>query len=131
MRKTTISVPIYITLPKKTMEDKKYGLNMNSYRNWNFHLSNTLKKEFKRIIAPQLKNKRFDYPTIEYCLYYPDKRSRDKMNFASIISKFFLDALVECGCILDDNDYFIGREIAEIPQIDKENPRCDIILTEL
>jgi len=104
---------------------------MNCYRNWQFHLSNILKQQFKELVSPKLKGKKFDSPSIEYFLHFPDSRRRDKMNFVAVVSKFFLDTLVECGCVQDDNDSFIGRESAETLEKDKENPRCDIVLTEL
>ena len=131
MKKTTISVPIYLVQPRKTKKDKKYSLSMNAYRNWQFHLSNVLKRQFKDIVRPQLEGKTFNNPSIEYFLYFPDKRRRDKFNFASIVAKFFLDAMVECNCIEDDNDSFIGRESVEFIGVDKESPRCEVVLTEI
>ena len=86
---------------------------MNAYKGWHFIVANKFKKEFKEQMRSQLEGKAFNNPTIEYFLYYKDNRRRDKMNFASIISKFLLDAMTELGCIEDDNDEFIGRECVE------------------
>ena len=40
---------------------------------------------------------------ITYNVYFRDKRKRDLMNFISVADKFFLDDLVNKGCIIDDN----------------------------
>lgn len=127
MRKTIITAPLHLNKTKT----KKVGLSMNNYRTWHFHVSNKLKKDFKEAVRSQLEGNTFDHPCIEYFMYYPDNRRHDKMNFAAVISKFFLDAMTEFGCIPDDNDDYIGRESIESMGVDKENPRCEIIITEL
>jgi Holliday junction resolvase RusA-like endonuclease len=44
--------------------------------------------------------------------------------------KFFLDALVELGCIEDDNDNFIKETKYNGDKIDKQNPRVEVRITE-
>lgn len=126
MKKTTITVPTHLIV-----DGKRIALSMNQYRNLHYFTLNKLKKDFKQQISSQIDGKKFDRFCVEYFLYYKDNRRHDKMNFASVVSKFFLDALVECGCIPDDNDNYVGRESVEAMGIDKENPRCEIVITEL
>lgn len=121
-----IKSPLYIDMGVRKV--KRYYLNMNGYRNWHFQISNNLKKKYKELIKDQVKDLKLRRVGIDYQLYYKDKRKRDKMNIVCVVSKFFLDALVEYGCIDDDNDEFIGEERILTPKIDKENPRCEIIL---
>ncbi len=72
-------------------------------------------------------NFKTDYiESIVYQLYWNDKRKRDKMNYYSIIDKFFMDTLVEHKCITDDNDKFVGDVLCKKPIIDGEivEPYC-------
>jgi CRISPR/Cas system endoribonuclease Cas6 (RAMP superfamily) len=117
--------PLHITLSKKEGA-KKYHLNMNNYRNWHYQVSNNLKKKYKEIISWQIEGKKFTVANMEYRLFYPDKRRRDKMNVIAVIDKFFMDALVESGCIEDDNDKYVGEVLIRVPEIDRDNPRCEI-----
>lgn len=134
MKKTTIICPLYLPCRKRrkdgTMRDAQQGLSMNAYRGWHFIVANKFKIAFKEQVRNQLEGKVFTYPTIEYFLYYKDNRRRDKMNFATIISKFLLDAMTEFNCIEDDCDEYVGRESTEAIGIDKDNPRCEVIITE-
>ena len=57
-----IIVPLYITLPRKTKKDKKISLNLNWYRNVNFHTNNEVKKKFKEIVKPQLVGTKYKTP---------------------------------------------------------------------
>jgi len=132
-----ITSPLYVMIQwkikKKWKKPKaiKRWLNLNYYKGRFRYTSNNIKKEYKRIIKPQLKGLKFKWIiTLSYQLYYPDKRKRDKGNVLSIIQKFFLDALTECWCIIDDNDDYIWIEIQHIPIYDKWNGRCEITITE-
>ena len=108
---------------------KKYYLNLNSYRNWHYQVNNNVKKAYKAVMLEQLQDLRLKKIDIEYQLFYGDKRKRDKGNITSVIQKFFLDALVETGCIVDDNDSFVGVETLCEPIYDKGKPRCEITIT--
>jgi len=104
---------------------------MNNFRNWQFHLSNDLKKLFSEAIKiPEL-----DSPLaackIKFIFYYPTYQRRDIDNSLSVIAKFTQDALVEAKVILDD-DYTVVRSITgEYGGHDKHNPRCEIIIQEI
>jgi len=122
-----VILPLYIDIPRKTKKDKRYYLNINGYRNWCYIVNNQIKKKFKNKISSQLIFK-LNKPKIEYKLFYKDKRNRDKMNIITVIDKFFMDALVESNCFKDDNDKNTGEVIIRNPEIDKENPRCEVTL---
>ena len=104
----TIKVPIYVTLGK--VKKKKYYLNINLYRNQVGHLSNNIKKEFKRIAEPLIPIDVFyDQFEVEYELYLPNKLKRDVANVCSVIDKFFCDAFVELGHAPDDNYEYLKK----------------------
>lgn len=130
MTKVTISMPLFIKLAKKAT-GKKYHINLNNYRNWNFNASNKLKENYKNIAVEKLENAptiRAEKVTIIYELFRGDKRKFDLMNILSIHDKFFSDALVWLGCLPDDNIKHLDELIFKYGGIDKENPRVDITI---
>lgn len=76
----------------------------------------------------KLKWLKFKNPNLLYQFYYARNGKHDKSNFSSVISKYFLDSLVNYWCIEDDSDEFVGFEASAYWWIDKENPRCDIYI---
>ena len=98
-----IELPLFIELGIK--KPKKYYLNMNGYRNWHHHLNNDIKTKFSKSISIPT-GMRFKKITVEYILYFKTRTKRDGMNVASVLSKFFLDSLVQQGVISDD-DYTV------------------------
>ena len=120
------SVPLYIELGSK----RTYYLNLNNYRNWDYHLSNTLKTKFTDLMKPQLTGlKPINRPiSIVYELYVKDKRRRDFCNITYLVSKFFEDALQKYGVIIDDDTTHYTMCTHKYMGIDKENPRVDITI---
>ena len=102
-------MPLYVDLGKR--KRKRYYFNLNNYRNWHYQVNNHLKRSYKALVAPQIKNKVFRYVKLTFTLYRTDKRRVDRSNVLSIHEKFFCDALVESGCIIDDNDNYLDRHI--------------------
>jgi Holliday junction resolvase RusA-like endonuclease len=97
---------------------------MNWYRNAQHFESNQVKKQFKALVASQLKDVELEVPVwVKYQVFKPSKRRLDKMNVASVTSKFVLDALSEFGVIPDDNDDYIKDEIILPTVHDKEDER--------
>ena len=124
-------MPLYL-ITAKSGNGKKYRLNMNEYRNWKGVVSNTVKIKYKEVVSSQLKGLKLKAPIqITFVLYKSSKRRTDRANQCCIHEKFFCDALVELGCLEDDNDNYIVRSIYETGGIDRENPRMDIIIEEL
>lgn len=111
---------------------KYFVLNINQYRNACFFTLNTAKKKYKELIQDQLINiSKLDKIYLTYVVYPKDKKLFDLDNVCSIHAKFFQDALVECGCIDEDNYlYIIGSETL-FGEIDKNNPRVEIHITEV
>lgn len=93
-------LPISVTLERKTKPDREIMLNINNYRNWQFHLNNQLKQAFEPISGQGFSANKI---CISYQVEKRTKRKYDTMNIVSIVDKFFLDWLVKTGCLLDDN----------------------------
>ena len=67
---------------------------------------------------------------MEYLLY-PSNANCDLMNVVSVIDKFLNDALQDCGVVINDNIKFYKHMIATVKEIDKDNPRIEIKITEI
>ena len=50
------------------------------------------------------------------------------MNVVSVIDKLLNDALQDSGVVVNDNIKFYKHMIATVKEIDKENPRIEIIV---
>ena len=123
--------PLFVQLAKSG-KGKKYHLNLNQYRNWYYAVNNNIKKKYKEIITDQIKDLRFEGKLrLTYTLFRGTKRKGDKMNVLCIHDKFFCDALVELGCIDDDNDDYIVEHIFNLGGYDKGNGRVEITLEEV
>jgi len=127
-----ISAPLYADfgINRRTGKVNRYYYNLGAYRNWHYAVSNKLKKHYKSVIRPQVDGMQFDYITLTFVLHRGDNRVVDRANILSIHEKFFCDALVECGCLPDDNDSYIKWTKYRTGGIDKSNPRVDIIVRE-
>lgn len=124
-----IDLPLFITLPRKTKADKKMIINLNNYRNWHYITSNQTKEAYKEQIRPMLDGVKFDRQIRLHFIYFkPSARRSDRSNVLSIQEKFFCDALVECGCIPDDNDDIIIETRYSGGSIDRENPRVEVYI---
>lgn len=126
-----LSVPIKLEVG--VVKKKTYYLNLNGYRNWQFQLNNQLKKTFKIQVAEKIRELTPVTGTckITYTIYYPTRRLFDIDNIGSVITKFTHDALVEFG-ILEDDNYKIVEEITyKFGGIDKDDPRCDVVIEEI
>jgi Holliday junction resolvase RusA-like endonuclease len=124
------SVPIRLEVGLR--KKKMYYLNLNGYRNWQFQLNNQLKKTFKLEVGDTVRGLTPVTGTckVTYYIYYPTKRVFDIDNIGSVITKFTHDALVELGILEDDNYNYIHEIVFKFGGVDKENPRCDVILEE-
>lgn len=111
---------------------KKFMLNLNPYRNAHYQVLNRAKDEYKRIMHNEIA----DLPKMEriwlnYEVYVGDKKIHDGMNIVSIISKFFLDALVAYGKLKDDNLKIVGHEEINYGGYDKGRARVMIYIRPL
>jgi Holliday junction resolvase RusA-like endonuclease len=53
------------------------------------------------------------------------------MNVISVVSKFLLDSITDYGCWEDDSDDYIKKETILPTELDRENPRVEIIIKEI
>ena len=123
------SLPLYLETGKR--KKKKNYLNLNQYRNWPFHQSNSLKVQMKKVVKEACPEFRFENFTLDYTLYLMDRRLRDVSNVCSVIDKFQCDALVELGYVPDDNYTFLKDIGYHFGGVDKENPRCEVTIREV
>ena len=124
--------PLSVTLPRKTVKDKKIYLNMNTYRNLHHRISNDAKKAYSEALREQLEGLSIQTPVeVTYKVYKGSKRRLDKMNVVSVVSKFLLDSITEYGCWEDDNDDYVKKETIEPTELDRDNPRVEIIIKEI
>lgn len=125
-----IICPLYIDLPRKTKKDRRVYINMNSYRNLHYLVSNNVKREYKESLREQLEGITIETPVdVTYQVFKGSKRRLDKMNVIAVTSKFLLDAITEYGCWEDDNDDYVKTETLLPTKYDKENPRVEVIIT--
>lgn len=124
--------PLFVTLPRKTVKDKRIALNMNTYRNLHHRISNDAKKAYSEALREQLEGLSIQTPVeVTYKVYKASKRRLDKMNVVSVVSKFLLDSITEYGCWEDDNDDYVKKETIMPTELDRENPRVEIIIKEI
>ena len=127
-----ITSPLFVTLPRKTVKDKRIALNMNTYRNLHHRISNDAKKAYSEALREQLKDLSIQTPVeVTYKVYKASKRRLDKMNVISVVSKFLLDSITDYGCWEDDNDDYVKTETILPTELDRENPRVEIIIKEI
>ena len=128
----TIISPLFVMLPRKTKADKRVSLNMNTYRNLHHSVSGQAKKEYTKLVREQLINLDIQTPVeITYKVYRASNRRLDKMNVISVVSKFLLDAITEYGCWEDDNDIHVKTETILPTELDRVNPRVEVIIKEI
>lgn len=130
-KEITISVPLFVMIPRKTMPDKKYIINLNYYRNWMGIVNNNIKKGYKELVLPQVQGLSFNNIEVTLTLFKATKRKTDRANVLSIHEKFFCDALVEAGCLPDDNDSHLVATHYYSGGLDRDNPRVEIAIKEV
>jgi hypothetical protein len=128
-----IILPLSVTIPRKTKADKVFILNLNAYRNANFHILNDAKIAWKDIVREAIPCipvlNRPEAPFIfTYTIYAANNRKFDLANVCSIIDKFTCDALIEFGVIPDDSYKIIPKIDYRFGGVDKNSPRCELLI---
>lgn len=124
-----IIAPLYIDIERKTMKDKRYYINMNTYRNLHHRVNGMLKKKYLEAVREQLEGVKIETPCeIIYRVIKPSKRRLDKMNVVSVTSKYLLDAITELDCWEDDSDDFVKKETILPTEYEKDNGRVEILI---
>jgi len=113
----------------KTERSKIYSLNLNVYRNLQFHVNNALKIKFREVCKKAISDKykiipEYERVQIEYRLFLPSKRKSDIGNWGAVVQKFTEDALVNIGIIEDDHYEIVYATCYRFGGIDPKNPRC-------
>lgn len=130
MNSVTITLPIYYTEYFKTKKDKTFLVGLNWYRNAHFMLNNKVKHHYHEIIEEKVRGLKFNRIVTSYKVYVA-RNGTDGHNIRSIIEKYALDALVDCGVIEDDSTpTYVVKDLGSEYFIDKESPRFEMTITE-
>lgn len=123
-----LDMPLWVFVPRKTMPDRKFIINLNNYRNWQRFVEHTIKDQYKQVVKDRLKLPEglLGNISIKYTLFKNDKRVCDIANILSIQDKYFSDALVELGYLEDDNYNFLKDIHYCWGGISKDHPRVEI-----
>lgn len=125
-----VELPLHLMVGKRKV--KSLPLNLNHYRNAHFHVLNNMKVQFKEAISSQLNFPKFEEPVkISYVLYPPTKREIDISNVLCIVDKYFCDALVESGLLVDDNFKYLPQVEFRFGGVDRVNPRAEAFIEKL
>lgn len=107
--------------------ERFFYVNLNQYRNADFHTLNKAKILFKELVQDQInKLPTFEWVTLQYYFFPGSHRDMDTNNVCSIADKFFSDALVESGKLEDDNYRFLRDTRFTPMDVDKTNPRVEV-----
>ena len=131
MTELTLTLPLFVDLPRKTKKAKRIYLSNNVTRNLNFHSLNAAKHAIKDMVWSQLEHippsEALQAPVeVEVKFYTPDKRDRDLANFCCTVEKFADDAVVEFGLLEDDSVKFLKKVTYIYAGIDRNNPRFEL-----
>lgn len=126
-----LSLPLSIAIGSS--KRKKFILNLNQFRNLHYRSLNNCKRNYADIVSTLCGDRPYRIPPDTavlaiYIYYAPTKRLVDVANPCSILDKFTCDAIVKRGVMVDDN----VRHLKEVRYVwggvDRENPRCDLLL---
>ncbi len=123
-----ITLPIYYIRKFKSKASEKSLIGLNWYRNAHYRVSNETKKLYHKRVKELIGDNKFNRVKIKYTVYVA-RKGTDGGNVRSIIEKFFLDGLVECGAIPDDDILHVIGDSSEY-FIDLKNPRIEIEIIE-
>ncbi len=128
-----IILPLFVMLPRKTKEDKKFILNLNVFRNAHHHTMNDAKVAWKEVVRDALKAAKFwieDIPDPPYLSTYTvfpgNNRAFDLANVLPAVQKFTDDALQELGVIKNDNIRFIFAINYRVGEMVKGEGHCEL-----
>jgi Holliday junction resolvase RusA-like endonuclease len=122
-----IDLPLEVYYSKK----KKFILNLNNYRNAHYRVLSISKRLYSENLVPRLKGfDRFTEPvSLTYTYYARSKRRLDISNPCSIIDKFACDALVKAEILEDDSFKQIKEVVYKFGGVEKDNPRCELVIS--
>ena len=128
----TVSSPLLVYLPRKTMKDKSWILNLNIYRNTNRFTLNDVKIIYKKLMKKQIESLPIlNKVAVRFILFAGSKRKMDTPNVCCIHDKFFMDAVVEFGKLADDTFDHYTETGYKYGGVDRGNPRVEIEIYEI
>ncbi len=121
-----IDLPLEVFYSK----NKKFILNLNNYRNAHYRVLSTAKRIYSDNLVPRLEGfDSFSEPvTLTYTYYARSNRRLDISNPCSVIDKFACDALVKAEIIQDDDFKQVKEVVYKFGGVDKDNPRCELVV---
>jgi hypothetical protein len=123
-----IDLPLEVYYTK----NKKFILNLNNYRNAHYRTLASAKKIYADNLVDRISHPKYEEPVVLIYTYYAkSKRRLDVSNPCSIIDKFTCDALVKAEVLEDDSSKQIKQVIYKYGGIDKENPRCELVIKKI
>ncbi len=124
-QKWTVRVPTNVVLVGKRTDDRKIYLNLNWYRNENFHILNKVKVTFAELVSKDIQHlPKFEAVHLVYEVFAGTSREFDVANVGSIVDKFFSDALVSADKLEDDNYNVVLSASYRFGGITKGDPHC-------
>ena len=126
-----IILPLYVHTTKSETKKGKFILNLNNYRNTHFQKLNKAKVNYKDLVINKinlLSDTKYKEVELEYTYFAKTRRKIDISNPCSIIDKFVCDALTEAGLWEDDNINTIKKVSYIWGGVDKNNPRCELVI---
>ena len=128
----TVSSPLAVFLPRKTMEDRKWILNLNVYRNTDRFTLNNVKIAYTDAMKKQITTlPNVGRVAVRFTLYPATRQQLDTPNICCVHDKFFMDAFVKAGKLEDDNFKFYVETGYKYGGVDKANPRVEIEIYEV
>jgi hypothetical protein len=125
-------VKIDLPLEVYYTKNKKFILNLNNYRNAHYRILSNAKKIYADNLVDRISHPKYEEPVVlTYTYYAKSKRRLDVSNPCSIIDKFTCDALVKAEVLEDDSSKQIKQVIYKYGGIDKENPRCELVIKKI
>lgn len=107
---------------------KRFMFNLNYYRNAHYHTLSDAKVYMAQWIKLlQIKEKFTEPVKIEYSIWC--QGNADFMNYATVVDKFFQDAIVKAGLLPDDNVNYV--KCCHIQFEGKGKLRVDAIISEI
>lgn len=124
-----VTLPIYYDFTYATKKSKRILVGFNWYRNAHHRVSNSVKIHYHKLTERVVGDAKFKRIKLVYNVY-AGRNGTDGHNIRAVIEKFFMDGLVNCGAIEDDDiSHVIGDESHYY--IDKNNPRIEIEIIEV
>jgi hypothetical protein len=132
MKVLEFEMPLYLTIPRKTKEDKKITLSSNVTNTLHHLVFAMLKKQYTEMIKSRIGQSApwaFEGEVRCDLFFYAKAGNQDEMNFASIASKFGDDAVQEIGFVPNDKQIKVHK-VTHMGNCPK-NPRMIFRYTQL